>query len=166
MTKPVIAAVNGIAMGGGFEIVLASDIVIAADHARFALPEPRIGLEALAGGLQRLPRLIGLNRAMGMLLTGRQVTATEGAQFGFVNEVASGDLMERAYSWANEIVACSPLAIRATKHAVLASYCPQLEADCTAMWESAPMQAMLNSNDAVEGPRAFVERRNPVWTNS
>lgn len=166
MTKPVIAAINGVAMGGGFEIALACDIVIAAEHARFALPEPKVGLAALAGGLQRLPRMIGLKRAMGMLLTGRQVTAAEGVELGFVNELASGDLMARAYAWANEIAACSPLSIRATKYAVLASYCAHLEADCAAMWESAPVEKMLSSRDAIEGPRAFVERRPPVWTNS
>ena len=85
--KPIIAAVNGVAMGGGFEIALACDLIIAADNATFALPEPRVGLAALAGGLQRLPRQIGLKRAMGMILTARHVSAREGHELGFVNEV-------------------------------------------------------------------------------
>ena len=85
--KPIIAAVNGVAMGGGFEIALACDLIIASENATFALPEPRVGLAALAGGLHRLPRQIGLKRAMGMILTARHVTAREGHELGFVNEV-------------------------------------------------------------------------------
>ena len=85
--KPIIAAVNGVAMGGGFEIALACDLIIASENAVFALPEPRVGLAALAGGLHRLPRQIGLKRAMGMILTGRHVSAREGLDLGFVNEV-------------------------------------------------------------------------------
>src|SRR6202011_2447515 len=85
--KPIIAAVNGVAMGGGFEIALACDLIIASENAMFALPEPRVGLAALAGGLQRLPRQIGLKRAMGMILTARHVSAAEGKEVGFVNEV-------------------------------------------------------------------------------
>jgi crotonobetainyl-CoA hydratase len=85
--KPIIAAVNGVAMGGGFEIALACDLIIAAENAKFALPEPHVGLAALAGGLHRLPRQIGLKRAMGMILTARHVSAREGFELGFVNEV-------------------------------------------------------------------------------
>ncbi len=87
LSKPVIAAVNGVAMGGGFEIALACDLIIASDTAVFALPEPRVGLAALAGGLQRLPRQIGTKQALGMILTGRRVAAAEGQTLGFVNEV-------------------------------------------------------------------------------
>src|ERR1700742_2459132 len=97
LTKPLIAAVNGVAMGGGFEIALACDLIIASDKAVFALPEPRVGLAALAGGLHRLPRAIGLKRAMSMILTGRRVSAKEGMELGFVNEVtAPGELMPAA----------------------------------------------------------------------
>src|SRR6202051_3400887 len=85
--KPIIAAVNGVAMGGGFEVALACDLIIASENATFALPEPRVGLAALAGGLHRLPRQIGLKRAMGMILTARHVTAREGHELGFLNEV-------------------------------------------------------------------------------
>ena len=84
LNKPLIAAVNGVAMGGGFEIALACDIIIASETAVFALPEPRVGLAALAGGLHRLPRQIGLKRAMSMILTGRRVPAAEGKELGFV----------------------------------------------------------------------------------
>ena len=87
LTKPVYAAVNGVAMGGGFEIALACDIIIASENAIFALPEPKVGLAALAGGLQRLPRQIGSKRALGMILTGRHVSAQEGYELGFVNAV-------------------------------------------------------------------------------
>ena len=87
LVKPVIAAVNGVAMGGGFEIALACDLIIASESAVFALPEPRVGLAALAGGMHRLPRQIPLKHAMGMLLTGRRVSAREGFALGFVNEV-------------------------------------------------------------------------------
>ncbi|MBX3707519.1 MAG: enoyl-CoA hydratase/isomerase family protein, partial [Pseudomonadales bacterium] len=89
LTKPVLAAVNGVAMGGGFEIALACDLIIASDQATFALPEPKVGLAALAGGLNRLPRQIGVKRALGMILTGRHVSAREGYELGFVNEVVA-----------------------------------------------------------------------------
>src|SRR6202041_4032572 len=130
LDKPLIAAVNGIAMGGGFEIALACDIIIAAETAVFALPEPRVGLAALAGGLHRLPRAIGLKRAMGMILTGRRVSAREGLELGFVNEVvAPGELMAAAKRWAALIAECSPMSIRASKQAVLSGLDePSLEA--------------------------------------
>ena len=100
LDKPIIAAVNGVAMGGGFEIALACDLVIAAENATFALPEPKVGLAALAGGLHRLPRQIGHKQAMGMILTGRHVPAKEGLSLGFVNEVAPvGQSVEVARKW-------------------------------------------------------------------
>jgi acetyl-CoA C-acetyltransferase len=110
--KPVIAAVNGVAMGGGFEIALACDLIIASENAVFALPEPRVGLAAMAGGMHRLPRQIGMKQAMGMLLTGRRVSATEGKELGFVNEVAApGELMASARRWAEQIMECAPLSV-------------------------------------------------------
>src|SRR5258706_1876838 len=120
LTKPLIAAVNGVAMGGGFEIALACDLIIASEAAVFALPEPRVGLAALAGGLHRLPRAIGVKRAMGMILTGRRVSAKEGYELGFVNEVvAPAELMAAAKRWAGLIGECSPMSIRASKQAVM-----------------------------------------------
>src|SRR5579864_6511344 len=118
--KPIIAAVNGVAMGGGFEIALACDLIIAAENAIFALPEPGVGLAALAGGLQRLPRQIGLKRAMGMILTGRHVSAREGFELGFVNEVVpAGEALSAAERWADQICQNSPMSVRASKQAVL-----------------------------------------------
>ena len=103
-------------MGGGFEIALACDLIIASDKAVFALPEPKVGLAALAGGMNRLPREIGPKRALGMMLTGRHVPAEEGYQLGFVTEVVPHDnLMERTREWADMITACAPLSIRASK---------------------------------------------------
>ena len=117
--KPIIAAVNGVAMGGGFEIALACDLIIASENATFALPEPRVGLAALAGGVHRLPRQIGLKRAMGMILTARHVSAKEGLELGFVNEVVpQGEALAAAERWAETICKNSPMSIRASKQAI------------------------------------------------
>ncbi len=163
LTKPVIAAVNGVSMGGGFEIALACDIIIASDKAQFALPEPKVGLAALAGGLNRLPRQIGSKRALGMILTGRHVSAEEGERLGFVNQVVPhDDLMATALDWASQIKACSPLSIRASKDVVYRSL------DMASLQESMghkydTVQAMAKSEDFIEGPRAFAEKRPPNW---
>jgi enoyl-CoA hydratase/carnithine racemase len=163
LLKPVIAAVNGVAMGGGFEIALACDVIIAAHSAVFALPEPRVGLAALAGGLHRLPRAIGVKRAMGMILTGRRVPASEGQELGFVNEVVpDGELMAAADRWARMMLECSPMSIRASKQAVyegleLAGVRAASEAKYPAVRE------MAQSEDYVEGPKAFAEKRSPQW---
>ncbi len=116
LDKPIIAAVNGAAMGGGLELALACDIIIAAEDARFALPEPRVGLAALAGGIHRLPRTIGLKRAMGIMLTARQVPAREAYELGFVTAVApAGQALAEAKNWASQMLECSPMSLRATK---------------------------------------------------
>ena len=121
--KPLIAAVNGVAAGGGFEIALACDLVIATDTARFALPEPRVGLIAGAGGIHRLSRQIPLKHAMGMLLTGRFVSAQEGHRLGFVNEVVpAAELMAAAERWARQILECSPLLVSLTKESAQAGF--------------------------------------------
>jgi enoyl-CoA hydratase/carnithine racemase len=164
LDKPVIAAVNGIAMGGGFEIALASDIIVASDHAKFALPEPRVGLAAGAGGMQRLSRTIPLKKAMGMMLTGRHVSAKEGFELGFVTEVVPhAELMTAAKRWAGEILACSPMSVRATKQVVMRSLdVPALE--MAMRNQSYPaFVAMAHSEDTVEGPKAFAEKRKPNW---
>src|SRR5260370_36703604 len=107
--KPVIAAVNGVAMGGGFEIALACDIIVASDKATFALPEPRVGLAAGAGGMQRLSRMIPLKKARGMMLTGRHVPAKEGYERGFVTAAAPhADLMRETRPWAADVLTRSP----------------------------------------------------------
>jgi enoyl-CoA hydratase/carnithine racemase len=103
LNKPLIAAVNGVAMGGGFEIALACDLIIASESARFALPEPKVGLAALAGGMHRLPRQIGMKRAMGMMLTGRTVGAIEGLDLGFVNEITKPEeLMNGMFAYVSK----------------------------------------------------------------
>ena len=164
LTKPVIAAVNGVAMGGGFEIALACDLIIASDKARFALPEPKVGLAALAGGLQRLPRQIGSKRAMGMILTGRHVSAQEGYELGFVNQVVPHDeLMQAAEKWANSIMECSPTSIRASKQVVYDNFdYPNLEESFNSEHYAA-IGTMVNSENFVEGPKAFAEKRLPNW---
>jgi enoyl-CoA hydratase/carnithine racemase len=160
--KPVIAAVNGVAMGGGFEIALACDIIVASDRALFALPEPRVGLAALAGGVHRLPRQIGLKNAMGMLLTGRRVGAEEGKQLGFVNEVVPHDqLMGAARAWAEQILECAPLSVRGSKEAAMDGLELPLRAAMATQYEQ--LGLMLRSEDFVEGPRAFAEKRPPKW---
>ncbi len=161
--KPVIAAVNGVAMGGGFEIALACDILIASEDAKFALPEPRVGLAALAGGMHRLPRQIGLKHAMGMMLTGRRVDAKEGHDLGFVNEVVpAAELMSTARRWAEQICECAPLSVRATKQAAMAGMAHgTIEAAMAEKYEG--VRTMVKSEDFVEGPKAFAEKRKPNW---
>lgn len=166
LNKPVIAAVNGVAMGGGFEIALACDLVIAADNASFALPEPKVGLAALAGGLQRLPQQIGLKQAMGMILTGRRVSATEGLALGFVNEVApAGELMAAARRWAGEIMVLSPMSLRASKEIVRNGLATASIEAAYAEQNSYPaVRALFRSADMREGPLAFAQKRPPRWT--
>ena len=165
LDKPVIAAVNGVAMGGGFEIALACDMIIASDQARFALPEPRVGLAAGASGMQRLSRQIPLKKAMGMLLTGRHVSAQEGYELGFVTTVVPhANLMAEARRWAGLILECSPMSIRATKQVVMRSLdVPALEMAMRNQNYPAYV-ALANSEDTVEGPKAFAEKRKPNWT--
>ena len=163
LNKPLIAAVDGVAMGGGFELALACDILLATPRSVFALPEPKVGLAALAGGIQRLPREIGLKRAMGMMLTGRRVEAREGYELGFVTEVVEGDILEAARRWAAEILAASPMSVRATKEAALRGLDTPLAQALAEEWDYPAMKAMLASQDAVEGPAAFAEKRAPAW---
>lgn len=161
--KPLIAAVNGYAMGGGFEMVLACDIVVASEKAIFALPEVHVGLAAMGGGMHRLPRQIGVKNAMGILLTGRNVTAKEGAELGFVNEVASPDkLMDTALRWANDIIKNAPLSVFASKESAMHGLDhASLEEAMSASY--AALNVMLKSADAQEGPKAFAEKRAPKW---
>jgi enoyl-CoA hydratase/carnithine racemase len=160
--KPLIAAVNGLALGGGFEIALACDIVLASQTASFGLPEPKVGLAALAGGIHRLPRQVGLKNAMAMLLTGRRVDAAEAYRIGICQEVvAPADLQARAMDWAREIAACAPLSVRATKQAALAGLSMPLEQAMSSHFDG--LHRMIKSEDFIEGPRAFAEKRKPQW---
>src|SRR6516162_8317459 len=162
--KPIIAAVNGVAMGGGFEIALACDLIIASENATFALPEPRVGLAALAGGLQRLPRQIGLKRAMGMILTARHVSAREGFELGFVNEVVgAGEALAAAERWAETIAKNSPMSIRASKQAIRMGMEVSLEKAMTDQRDYPAVKAMAASQDYIEGPKAFAQKRPPKW---
>jgi len=165
LDKPLIAAVNGWAMGGGFETALTCDIIIAAENALFALPEPRVGLVAGAGGVHRLPRMIPMKQAMGMILTGRRVTASEGFELGFVTEmVPQGQALEAANRWAEMILDCSPKAVRASKQAVYRGLdMPTLEQAMRTVFPA--QQENIESQDYIEGPKAFAEKRRPNWQN-
>jgi enoyl-CoA hydratase/carnithine racemase len=160
--KPIIAAVNGLAMGGGFEIALSCDIIIAADHARFALPEVKVGMIAGGGGVHRLPRHMPYHMAMEMIFTGRQMSAQKARQFGIVSEIVTlENLMSAARKKAAEILANAPLAIRAAKEASLKGLDLSLEGAVTTKF---PHElAMAESEDFVEGPKAFAEKRKPQW---
>jgi crotonobetainyl-CoA hydratase len=161
--KPVIAAVNGFAFGGGFEIALACDLIIASENARFALPEAKVGLAALAGGLHRLPRQIPLKQAMGIILTGRHVSAQEGKELGFVNEVVpQSALMETARKWANLILEGAPLSIQASKQTMMEGLNLGSLPEAISSTNSG-IQRMLASEDFMEGPLAFAQKRKPQW---
>ncbi len=142
---------------------MACDLIIASEKAVFALPEPRVGLAALAGGLHRLPRQIGLKQAMGMVLTGRRVSAEEGQALGFVNQVVPHDeLMSSARSWAEQILECAPLSVRASKQAVHQGLDrASLEEAFHTKYDQ--ITALMRSEDFIEGPLAFSEKRDPVW---
>jgi enoyl-CoA hydratase/carnithine racemase len=112
----------------------------------------------------RLPALIGLKRSMGLLLTGRRVSASEGVQLGFVNEVTEGDVMDLARRWADDILTCSPLSVRATKQTVMRGLDVSVEQGMGEQWDYSQVRAMLASADAIEGPKAFAEKRAPVWS--
>ena len=164
LVKPVIAAVNGLALGGGFEVVLACDIVVAAEHAQFGLPEPRVGLAALGGGaLQRLARTLPMKEAMGLVLTARRMGAAEAQRIGLVNDVVPmAELAARTRALVDELLACAPLALEASKQVMMQSLDePGLEAAMNRRYPAA--ERMLASEDAKEGPRAFAEKRKPRW---
>ena len=162
MAKPVVAKVRGYALGGGFELALACDLIIAADDAQFGLPEARLGLIAGAGGVFRLSRALPGKTALGHLMTGRRLTAQRAYELGLVNDVVpAGDLDARTDEWVADILACAPLAVRAIKEAVTQSaHLPLPEAFSAGyVWE----RRRMHSADAREGPLAFTEKRSPRW---
>lgn len=165
--KPIIAAVNGLAFGGGFELALACDLIVAAEGAEFALPETGLGIVANAGGVQRLPRRIAPALAMELLLTGRRVGAEEALRWGLVNRIAPlGSLMTAARELATTVAAKAPLATRAAKALVRAGEGLSVQ-ETFAVMRSGRVEVyneMLASDDAREGPRAFAEKRAPEWT--
>jgi enoyl-CoA hydratase/carnithine racemase len=165
LDKPVIAAVNGLALGGGFEVALACDLVVADEHAQFGLPEVTVGAAAMAGGLHRLPRQIGLQAAMGLALTGRRIGAREAFALGCVNEVSPvGAAVDVARRWAQQILQAAPLAVRAAKQVMLRGLCEtSLRAAMANQDEYPAVSTMRGSKDYVEGPRAFADGRVPEW---
>jgi crotonobetainyl-CoA hydratase len=162
---PVIAAVNGHAIGGGLEMVLGCDIVVAAEGARFGLSEPRVGRIPLDGGVFQLVRQLPYRLAMSMLLTGQQISAAEAYRYGLINEVVARErFAEAVQRWVDEVLACAPLSLRAIKEMVLRAEAMRVE-DATRMRLPWLIEA-LDSDDAVEGVRAFREKRKPVWRAS
>ncbi|MEA2579502.1 MAG: crotonobetainyl-CoA hydratase [Actinomycetota bacterium] len=166
LDKPVIAAVNGYAAGGGFELALACDLIVASTSASFFVPEVHLGFVADAGGIFRLPKRLPHALAMELLLTGRRMQAEEAARWGLVNRlVAPEQVLSVARELAGEIAAAAPLAVRATKAIVDATY----ELDERQGYEAIrggdvpAYQRALESEDAQEGPRAFTEGRDPIW---
>lgn len=160
--KPIIAAVNGFALGGGCELALSCDIIIAAEHAEFGLPEPRVGLMAGAGGVHRLPRQIPYHAAMGVVLAGKRLSAQDGHRWGLVNEVTSlADLMPAARRWADDILQGAPLSVQASKEATIKGLSMPLESALDSNFPTAIK--MSGSADYIEGPRAFAEKRKPNW---
>lgn len=161
-TKPFIAAVDGPALAGGFELVLACDMVVASRSARFGLPEPRVGLFAAAGGAFRLPRLIPAARAMRMLLTGESMDAAEAERLGLVNEVVEqGETLQAALSLAAKIAKNAPYALKETFN--LARAARQMHEG--AFWEEneRAFRRILTTLDSTEGPQAFLDKRDPEW---
>ena len=167
LRTPVIAAVNGLAVGGGFELALACDLVVAAREAEFFLPEINLGFVPDAGGIVRLPARLPRAIAMEMLLTGRRMGAEETARWGLVNRVVdSGTLMDEARELADAVAAGAPLAARAVKAVVDATEGMTAAAAFATMREVDEYRRMLASDDAREGPRAFADGRPPTWTGA
>lgn len=163
-TKPMIAAVNGVALGFGFELALACDLIIASANARFGLPEVKVGLVAMAGGVARLTRELGPKRSLALALTGDLVPAAEGYRLGFVNELADGPVLDAAMAWARRIAGNAPLSLAATRQIAYQSHDqPDLIAALDPENYSAARIA-LSSSDAQEGRAAFLEKRKARWT--
>jgi crotonobetainyl-CoA hydratase len=164
--KPVIAAVNGLAFGGGFELVLAADLVVAAEHAEFALTEVTLGLVPDAGGVLRLPARLPRAIAVEYLLTGKRLTAAEAARWGLVNRVVpGGELMAAARELAGAICAAAPLAVAAVLEILRETEGTSVPGGYALLRAGGlpAYRAMLGSQDAQEGARAFAERRAPRW---
>ena len=162
---PVIARVNGHALGGGFEMVLGCDLVVAAEEATFGLPEPRVGRLPLDGGMVLLQRQVPFKLAMGILLTGRRLSAAEARAMGFVNEIVPRASLDTAVDrWITDILACAPLSLRAIKQTVRrTAHLSAVEAQALRL---PALIECLQSSDGLEGVSAFREKRAPVWTGS
>lgn len=164
MRKPVIAVVNGLALGGGMELISACDLAVAADSASFALPEPRVGLAAIEGGIQRLVRQLPQKRAMAMLLTCERISAQQALDWGLVNHVAPiKEIMSKAHGLAREIMKSAPLSIEATKAVALSSLNGG-QMQSLDLWRHEAIEKMWYSADATEGMAAFAAKRPPLWS--
>jgi crotonobetainyl-CoA hydratase len=165
LDTPVLAAVNGYAAGGGFELALAADLIIAANHAQFFLPEATLGIIPDSGGVLRLPQRLPQAVAMDMLMSGRRMAVEEAMHFGLINRHCEGEqLLEQALAWAQEIALSAPLSLASIKTITRATHGMPLEQAYKHMREAVPVyQAMLHSEDASEGPQAFAEKRTPQW---
>ncbi|MEV4557889.1 enoyl-CoA-hydratase DpgD [Kitasatospora sp. NPDC049285] len=162
-SKPLLARVQGYALGGGFELALACDLIVAAEDAVFALPEAQLGLVPGAGGAFRLARQLPVRTALGYLLTGRRIGAARAAELGLVNEVVPAERLDECVEqWVADLLRSAPLSVRAIKESVTRSLDLSLEQSFATRyhWE----ERRLAGEDAAEGPRAFVERRPPRWT--
>lgn len=165
LAKPVVARVDGYALGGGFELALACDIVVASERSVFGLPEARLGLVAGAGGVFRLTRQLPFRTALGHLMTGRDLTAARAFELGLINDaVPESELDSCVDGWVADLLRCAPLAVRAIKEAAHTSATlPLPQAFATRyVWE----ERRMHSEDALEGPRAFAEKRPPNWQGS
>lgn len=163
--KPIIAAVNGYAVGGGLELAMGCDVIVAAATAQFGLPEARRGLLADAGGVLRLPRRLPYHLAMGMVLTGRLFSAAEAHSMGLVNEVAAEDVpvMDVAERWAADMLECAPLALQAAKQVVAHTIDSPVAQSQTQLEDLTAVRRLRDSEDYAEGPIAFSEKRKPAW---
>jgi len=160
--KPLIAAVNGVALGMGLEIVLACDIRIASENARFGLPEVTLGLIPGQGGTQRLPRMIPWCKAAEMVLTGKIIDAQEAYRIGLINEiVSSSELMSKAKEWAENICQAAPLAVRAAKEAMVRGC--NMDLNDGLRLENALVSYLVGTEDFAEGVKAFTEKRKPLY---
>ncbi len=164
LDKPVIAAINGLAFGGGFELALACDLLVAAEHVDFALPEGKVGNVADGGGVQRLPRRLPYSIAMELLFTGRRMGAREAAHYGLVNAVVpTGHALAKARDLAETIAAMAPLSVQSTKQVIRGTLASSVEQAFAAIKSGRfPLyERMLESADRLEGMNAFVEKREP-----
>jgi crotonobetainyl-CoA hydratase len=165
-TKPLIAAVNGLALGGGFELALACDLIVAAEHAEFGLPEVKLGLVPDSGGMLRLPRLMPRAIALELLLTGRRLSAAEAARWGVVNQVVpAGDLLEAATELGRTIAVSAPLSVAAVLEVMRSAeglgVAEGFERMRSGGLEHYPK--ITSSEDAIEGVASFAEKRAPQW---
>jgi enoyl-CoA hydratase/carnithine racemase len=162
--KPIIAAVNGVAFGGGFELMLCCDLAVASENALFALPEPLVGAAALAGGIPRLCRKLPHNRAMTLLMTGERMSAAEALQWGLVGEVVPpGEVLAAAKALAQRVLRCAPLAVQATKAIADAVLRGDALADVLAFEQGSPTRLVRESDDVREGISASFDKREPMW---